>query len=567
MKFPKHYSLVSEGKDTFEVHDGRDNKKFHVSKKGLHPANQLHVLRLPKYADGGEVKKKDLNPPKMPDPEQAKKAYQGLEEGQTFSKGWENLKSTVKSVAGYSGESADPEDQVVSPARGAVLVPDYDTAPVGGLSFPGDGKISSEQIASPELNPALNMNTNAPIDLGSPNQAPMSTGSATPPQPPSPMDQFNQNTRMQAEAIEGKGQAQFAQGKQEAEQYQQSIDSMARANYVSQQALWNLNEDNKTLANKIATQEIDANHYFTDIGTGGKIATAIALALGGIGAGLTKGPNLAYESLQKAIDRDIEAQKADLGKKQTLLSHNIQRYGNMASGIAATAMQLNAMTQGQIAQTAARSGGQINEFNAKYLLGQFQNQALKDGMEFKKETFKSDLLYGPNSKNIDPETKIRAVVPEGQQEHVLKEYDEAQKMSKAKALALGAFDEASKINTISNRLENPVQSGYQIDALIDPVVAKLSKDTAGRFTEQDAKMLDGLVRPKLSSNDETRALQRRKLEETLNEKMNFPRLKAWGITVPGSTVATPDSSLVERQAADGKVWLFDPNTKKAVRPK
>ena len=54
---------------------------------------------------------------------------------------------------------------------------------------------------------------------------------------------------------------------------------------------------------------VDPNRYFASMSTGGKIATALGLVLGGIGAG-NDGVNRAVGVIDNAINRDVEAQKA-----------------------------------------------------------------------------------------------------------------------------------------------------------------------------------------------------------------------------------------------------------------
>lgn len=78
------------------------------------------------------------------------------------------------------------------------------------------------------------------------------------------------------------------------------------------------------------------NAYLENMGTGKKIGTAIGLLLSGAGSGVTGGPNLAYEFLNKQIERNIEAQKSRFNQKNTVwgaykdLYQNEQVADNMA---------------------------------------------------------------------------------------------------------------------------------------------------------------------------------------------------------------------------------------------
>ncbi len=81
------------------------------------------------------------------------------------------------------------------------------------------------------------------------------------------------------------------------------------------------------LQNDLATKKIQPktmNDLWADKSVLGKIGTLFGLLLGGAGAGLTHGPNVVLEMMNKEIDRDLQAQKDEAAKKQTFLSANYQ---------------------------------------------------------------------------------------------------------------------------------------------------------------------------------------------------------------------------------------------------
>jgi hypothetical protein len=84
--------------------------------------------------------------------------------------------------------------------------------------------------------------------------------------------------------------------------------------------------DLKGFADDVAKSGVDPDRFWHSKDTGGRIMAGIGLALGGMGAGLTHGPNLAFQAIQSAIARDIDAQKADMGKKQSLYSMAMDRF-------------------------------------------------------------------------------------------------------------------------------------------------------------------------------------------------------------------------------------------------
>jgi hypothetical protein len=98
-------------------------------------------------------------------------------------------------------------------------------------------------------------------------------------------------------------------------------------------------------------QQAVANFKFVDPwdekSTGSKIAAAIGLVLGGIGAGLTGGPNQALTVMKAAINSDIARQKAEFDKAQgglrgqlTLIGQMRQRFTDERQAEAATRLTM-----------------------------------------------------------------------------------------------------------------------------------------------------------------------------------------------------------------------------------
>lgn len=66
----------------------------------------------------------------------------------------------------------------------------------------------------------------------------------------------------------------------------------------------------------LQAQKIDPNRLYNNTSTGDKIVGAIAIALGGISAGMSGRKNAAYEVIENAIDRDIKSQEMEIAKKE-----------------------------------------------------------------------------------------------------------------------------------------------------------------------------------------------------------------------------------------------------------
>lgn len=168
-----------------------------------------------------------------------------------------------------------------------------------------------------------------------------------------------------------KAGAALAQGQQAALQNDQEVRDQAMGNYQARaQALDN---ERQGFVNDLQQGHIDPQHYLNSMGTAGHIATNIGLLLGGMGAGLTGGPNYAMQKLQANIDRDIDAQKTQIGVKQNLLSANLRQFGNLRDATDMTRVMQNDAVSHQMQMAAAKAGTQAaygNYLQAKGALDQ-----------------------------------------------------------------------------------------------------------------------------------------------------------------------------------------------------
>ena len=131
---------------------------------------------------------------------------------------------------------------------------------------------------------------------------------------------------------------------------------MQVASKLAQESLAELTKQRSEFVDYIQKNPVDASHYMNSLSTSGQLSTAIGLILGGMGAGRTGGPNQALEFLNKNIDRDVQAQRDNLGRVQSLLSHNTQQYGNIKDAMLMTKIQLTDLMGHKLDLEAARAG-------------------------------------------------------------------------------------------------------------------------------------------------------------------------------------------------------------------
>lgn len=333
---------------------------------------------------------------------------------------------------------------------------------------------------------------------------------------------LSQGVDAQKQGLAGEAEALGAQGKEEAAALQPAIQQQQEQIKTYQDHYQNLEGEYKDFISDLQNQHIDSQHYLNSMGTGQKVATAIGLILGGMGGGLMHQENPALKFLNAQIDRDVEAQRMELGRKENLLNANMRQFGNLRDATDMTrAMQLGIVSN-QLKMAAANNQDPLARARALQGSGKIDEQIAP----ILSQMAARRTLMGGGSMN--PSVAVRMLVPEGQQASVYKELQMAENMAHQKDNLLGAFDQLNQINTLGNRITSPIQTSKQVSTIREPLLAQLVKDAEGRITPQDVEMLRGLF-PATGDDSKTIQTKRIQMNKFVSEKMNFPMLKAYGI--------------------------------------
>ena len=136
---------------------------------------------------------------------------------------------------------------------------------------------------------------------------------------------------------------------------------------AQQKAKQKVGEEYDKLFNDVRDQKVDPYKVWNDSSTGQKAGIVVGMLLSGIGQGL-QGPgatNMAMDAYNKQVDRSIEAQKMELGKKENLLSVNLRKYGDLQTAEAATRAAYLTALGAKVSQAAAMAQSAEAKNNAK----------------------------------------------------------------------------------------------------------------------------------------------------------------------------------------------------------
>jgi hypothetical protein len=342
---------------------------------------------------------------------------------------------------------------------------------------------------------------------------------------------FEQGLKEQKAGIFGEAAAAKQLGQAQAELLKNQVEQQRQAKQDYEDHFNLLNEERKSFVHDLQNQHIDPNHYWQNKSTGGKIATAIGLILGGLGGGMQgNGGNAALDFLNHNINRDIESQKANLDKSNSLLRANMQQFGNLKDATDMTrAMQMD-LVSNQLKQAAAQAADPMAKAKALQAAGALDAQSAPIIAQM---AMRKSLLAGMKRGQVDANKIVEFFVPEGSRPAAKKELEEASSLVNAKTRIISAFDQLDKINTLGNRAAHLGFTPAAVDAIKGAIIPSLSKDTAGRYTESDAAALEHLF-PAMGDSPKTIATKREQLIRLVTEKMGkdkFPTISAYGIPI------------------------------------
>lgn len=391
----KNFKKVSSDKDYTVMRDAKGHE-IKISHKPLSSEYRKQLDSLPVHmADGGEVSKaEDSN-------DAAKKIQQGFNSN-TGASGVDKAIDNFKKALGFADGGEVEQNQIpiatsqeqlqqqapqplpqqpininvnAAPQQAPQMPYGADANQAYGVSQPPQA--AQQQQQAPQMQPASTQQEApqpAPAEQAPPAQslAPQQPLQADPYGNRMAGQTYMQGLGEQLQGIKGQAQAEGAASRAQAQAHanaanlEQKImtDSMARYNR------WMA--DGEHMYKQIQDQKIDPNRFVNNMSTGGKVWTTIGMILGGMGSGKD---SPAFKMLDDHIARDIDAQKAELGKKQSLFGAAMQMTGETRQAAQlATAFQ-EKITAHQIEQAGLKQGGQLAMSRALQASGQLKQQA------------------------------------------------------------------------------------------------------------------------------------------------------------------------------------------------
>lgn len=344
---------------------------------------------------------------------------------------------------------------------------------------------------------------------------------------------FESQMQHMEHGIGAEAQAVGAQGNSEMQvaQNRQVEEKNLMSNY--QQKSQEIDAERMSVYNDLKNGHINPQHYMQNLSGFGQAMTAIGLALGGYGAGINGGSNQAMDFLNKQIDRDVEAQKAEMGKKENLLSHLNQQMGNLRDATTmAKAMQMD-MYSTKMQEVAAKSKNPVAQAKAEQMIADWH---IKNEPQLQQMKMSQALLSGAQNGQVSPEMLVQRspLVPEHQRPEMVKQLGTLRDMQMLRKNTTEAF------NNISSKFMNGTFSPNAVASDKNAFVNRMVQLGEGRYNYESALQVADAMFPNRTDAPSTVQLKLHHLNQFMDSMEAKPRsaLEGVGIRVPKSITET-----------------------------
>jgi hypothetical protein len=417
-----------------------------------------------------------------------------------------------------------------------------------------------KEVSLPERAPAQmpqedQMAAASPVIESSPNPVPQAVSKQAPmnypinpnraPNAVNPMGAVNQGLMgaysegfgLQQRGIDQQAKAQAMQAEADvkaADTHDQQIRQLMADHQQKYQAL---DQEIQHTIKDIDNSHIDPSHYINSKSTLGKVSTAIGLLLGGIGGGLTHQENPALRFLNAQIDRDVDAQKAEVGKKENVLNAYYKQLGNMNDALAMTKAFYTDLYANEIRKAAAKAQSPMAQAQANQALGQLQFQKTQV-----LSTIANSQLQQQSMDGITRE--IYTKIPEKLREKALEEKGIKDSLNNANAQIATLLINGNKASAIGKGGSLPgTSAGKQLAENEAQIRALLQANWKGPMTDEEAAKI---VRPYLNSVSDNHKDVQRKVkglqDMLLRNSKPTPILNGWQIGGANRVAAIPNAN-------------------------
>lgn len=402
---------------THTIMEHPDGHTVHIAHSSLKPVDRakLHALPIKKMAEGGQVS------PSESTYEAVKKKRESESQPSSSDDPKKKFEQGMKEAWHLGLAEGTPEEPVQPSPEGGIAGMLANPTPASSVAPEMADSTPIPQVEAPVSNPLADVAaqreqriTGAVSDLGN-------------------------SLRNQA-FIAGDVGRETAQANQQA---QQQLQQRQLAYDTERSAL---NKESADVENYIKENPVAAKKMFHDMGVGERLSTSLGMLIAGLG-GNTPENNPVIKMMNQEIDRDLEAQKANLGAKENLLSANLKKLGNLDQAMSLTKANILSSLALKTESIIARSQDpmQIESAKQKLALINIEKDAqLNDVAE------QRAIMGQSQAGGLSPETAVNVAVPKEARHEARKALADIRGLDAAREQVSKEFDKLKKLGSVSS---------------------------------------------------------------------------------------------------------------------
>jgi hypothetical protein len=287
-----------------------------------------------------------------------------------------------------------------------------------------------------------------------------------------------------------------------------------------------LSQLNKARDDLKSSADIDPNRMWHNMSTGQKVGSALGMILGSFGA-ISNGKNPAVDVLTQAIDRDIDAQKANYGKRKDVYNAQQGIYAEMRNKFqderqadAAAKVAALDIAGVQLQKLAAQYKSPMVQAQAFQALGQLEAEKQKAMLEFGQKIMRSGAMM-----NATETARRLELIPESLKSRAYEELEKLDKHESALKNVRSAFDTIVENNTLAGTVSP------QARALTNAARTTMKSYTSELFggkSESEFELMDHLMSRKMATKEEKDKIWDM-IEGRFNSQLSTPTLSQWKV--------------------------------------
>lgn len=264
-------------------------------------------------------------------------------------------------------------------------------------------------------------------------------------------------------------------------------------------------------------------NFWGNASSGQKMIATIGLILGGAGS---------VEMLDRMVDRDIDAQKAEinktLGAKKNLLQSMKERFGDERTAELASKRFLLDQAELKLKQIGAVYKGAEAQGRLQHALGELQLQRAKVVNEMQTKLYQRAMIHGGE---VDEMTRKILALPEQFQKEAFKEKGYIESGRSAIEGTEKAFDDFAKISAIEGSIPFSEKKA-KIEVGRASILANVVKSLGSNPSDRDMRVIEQMLPNKTDTVAQIRAKKKLMADFMKRKQAEInptPMLKGFGI--------------------------------------